>query len=312
MRCHAIVWVFGLLLVLAAGATTPGTAASVVDIKLSGAYFSEPATLRIDRDRGANDANRTLWIEADGEGMYTASEITLNGANEKRLHQVMFKSLKAGHYSVRAQVRSSTGVRGVATREIEVIGLGAITVRTARTGIIKMRIATLATTICLTLLGTIALAQSVTYDYDRAANFSNYKTYAWTRGTELQDEFNHARVVRAIDAALAGEGARARGTKRQPRRARRLPRELRREPGNHRVDPRVGASRSRRRGGVRRGFSQCWSERSCVDISDARTGAIVWRSLASSDIGPTDKPESRDRKIAKATDKMFKNYPPKR
>ena len=71
-----------------------------------------------------NDANRTLWIEADGEGMYTASEITLNGANEKRLHQVMFKSLTAGHYSLRAQVRSSTGVRGVATREIEVIGRG--------------------------------------------------------------------------------------------------------------------------------------------------------------------------------------------
>jgi hypothetical protein len=37
----------------------------------------------------------------------------------------------------------------------------------------------------------------------------------------------------------------------------------------------------------------------------------VWRSLASSDIKPTDKPERRDKKIAKATEKMFKNYPPK-
>ena len=27
---------------------------------------------------------------------------------------------------------------------------------------------------------------------------------------------------------------------------------------------------------------------------------------------PTDKPESRDKKIAKATEKMFKNYPPTR
>jgi hypothetical protein len=35
-------------------------------------------------------------------------------------------------------------------------------------------------------------------------------------------------------------------------------------------------------------------------------------SLASSDIRPPDKPESRDKKIAKATAKMFKNYPPKR
>ena len=48
-----------------------------------------------------------------------------------------------------------------------------------------------------------------------------------------------------------------------------------------------------------------------VDITNTRTSAIVWRSLASSDIRPTDKPESRDKKIAKATEKMFKNYPPK-
>jgi hypothetical protein len=31
---------------------------------------------------------------------------------------------------------------------------------------------------------------------------------------------------------------------------------------------------------------------------------------ASSDIRPTDKPDSRDKKIAKAMEKMFKNYPP--
>jgi Domain of unknown function (DUF4136) len=70
----------------------------------------------------------------------------------------------------------------------------------------EMRIATYLTSVCLTLVGTMALAQSVTYDYDRAANFSKYRTYAWTRGTELTDELNHARVVRAIDAALVGKG----------------------------------------------------------------------------------------------------------
>jgi Domain of unknown function (DUF4136) len=47
-----------------------------------------------------------------------------------------------------------------------------------------------------------------------------------------------------------------------------------------------------------------------VDISDARTGTLVWRSLASCDIRPNDKPETREKKITKATEKMFKNYPP--
>ena len=69
-----------------------------------------------------------------------------------------------------------------------------------------MRIATFATTLGLAVLGTIALAQSVTYDYDRAANFSSYKTYAWTRGTELTDELNHARVVRGVDSRLVAKG----------------------------------------------------------------------------------------------------------
>jgi hypothetical protein len=37
----------------------------------------------------------------------------------------------------------------------------------------------------------------------------------------------------------------------------------------------------------------------------------VWRSLASSDIRPTDETETREKKIGKAMDKMFRNYPPK-
>ena len=162
----------------------------------------------------------------------------------------------------------------------------------------------------LTLLGTIALAQSVTYDYDRAASFSNYKTYAWTRGTELADELNHGRVVRAIDAALVTKGL------------------ARVEPGaspdvlvayHASFDKNLEITGSAHGlgpfglGGDRWGSARVQPVlvgTLVVDISDARTNTIVWRSLASSDIRPTDKPETRDKKIAKATEKMFKNYPP--
>jgi hypothetical protein len=174
-----------------------------------------------------------------------------------------------------------------------------------------MRIATLATSVWLTLLGTIALAQSVTYDYDRTANFSNHRTYAWTRGTDLTDELNHARVVRAVDSALVAKGL------------------ARVEPG---ADPDVlvayhaSFDRNLEITGSAHGLgpfglgADRWGSARVqpvlvgtlvVDISDARTKAIVWRSLASSDIRPADKPENRDKKIAKATEKMFKNYPPK-
>ena len=174
-----------------------------------------------------------------------------------------------------------------------------------------MRIATFATSVWLTLLGTIALAQSITYDYERAANFSSYKTYAWTRGTELTDELNHARLVRGIDAALVRKGL------------------ARVEPGaspdvfvayHASVDKNLEITGSAHGlgpfglGGDRWGSARVQPllvGTLVVDISDALTSAIVWRSLASSDIRPTDKPENRDNKIAKATEKMFKNYPPK-
>ena len=90
-----------------------------------------------------------------------------------------------------------------------------------------MRIATLATAIWLTLLGTIALAQTTTYDYDRGANFSIYKTYAWTRGAELERRVQPRARRSSHRCRLGGEGARARGDYRQPQHASRLPREFR-------------------------------------------------------------------------------------
>jgi hypothetical protein len=174
-----------------------------------------------------------------------------------------------------------------------------------------MHVATIATCVGVTLLGTIALAQSVSYDYDRTADFSKYKTYTWTRGTELADRLSHARVVRALDAALAAKGLTLV------------------EPGAS-PDALVAYHASFDRNLEIDGFSHGWGPLGLggdrwgsatiqpvlvgtlvVDLTDARTDTIVWRSLASSDINPNDKPETRDKKIAKAMAKMFKNYPPK-
>ena len=172
-----------------------------------------------------------------------------------------------------------------------------------------MRIAAFATCVWLILIGTMALAQSVTYDYDRAANFSKYKTYAWTRGTELTDDLNHARVVRAIDGVLVAKGL------------------ARVEPSAspdafvayHASFDKTLEITGTAHGWGPLGLGDRWGSARVqpvlvgtlvVDISDARTSALVWRSLASSDIRPNDKPDTREKKITKATEKMFKNYPP--
>ena len=169
-----------------------------------------------------------------------------------------------------------------------------------------MRIATLTTSLCLTLLATMALAQSVSFDCDRAADFSSYQTYAWTRGTDVTDDRNHARVVSAIDGQLAAKGL------------------TQVEPG---VDPdvlvayhasfdldEVSTGWGPFGAGGRRGSA--WVQQVLVgtlvvEIADARRHTRVWQGTAIRDVHPTDKPDQRDRDIARAIKKMFKNYPPK-
>jgi hypothetical protein len=118
---RAIAWAFGVLFV-AAVRVVPGNTAAVVSIIMDGTYFTEPANVSFVVAVEPNEENRFLWVEADSGALYRASEVALGGANEKRLHQMTFKSLPGGHYMLRAAVRSRSGVRGVATRSIVVTG----------------------------------------------------------------------------------------------------------------------------------------------------------------------------------------------
>ena len=102
----------------------PGDASDIVEIRLHGRYFIEPATVRILVAVEPDADNRTLRIEADGDSMYRSSDLTLSGAREKRLHSVEFRNLPAGHYMLRAEVRSAHDVRGMASQDLVVTGSG--------------------------------------------------------------------------------------------------------------------------------------------------------------------------------------------
>ena len=68
-----------------------------------------------------------------------------------------------------------------------------------------MRFATLIGTAGL-LFGTNALAQEVTYDYDKSADFAALTTYVWVNGGRVADDLNHQRIVGAVDQQLAAKG----------------------------------------------------------------------------------------------------------
>ena len=105
--------------VLMAGSSI--AAQDVVEIRLRGRYFSEPATVRITVAVEPHERNRTLVIQADGDRLFRSSEMELAGENGKRLHTFEFKNLPAGYYTIRAEVHSSARVRGAA-EEMLVVG----------------------------------------------------------------------------------------------------------------------------------------------------------------------------------------------
>jgi hypothetical protein len=116
-------WMFLVTALVGAGAMR-GDATDVVEIRLRGRYYVEPATVQVIVAVEPDAANRTLRIEADSEHMFRASDVTLSGADEKRLHMVQFKNLPAGEYTLRAEVLSSDSVRGMAEQPLVVTGGG--------------------------------------------------------------------------------------------------------------------------------------------------------------------------------------------
>ena len=173
-----------------------------------------------------------------------------------------------------------------------------------------MRLAALATAVGITLLGTVAIAQSVSYDFDRSADFSKYKTYSWTEGTRVADELNHNRVVRAIDAQLAMKGF----TKVD---AGSSPDMLVAYHASFDKDLQINVLGSGfpRFGGMRSGTAttqEIVTGTIVVDMMDANTNAVVWRGMASKEVNVSAKPEKRENEINRAAQKVFRNYPPQR
>lgn len=117
--------IFAVIVALVFIAALRAMAGEVVEIRLRGRYFSEPATVQITVAVEPDAANRVLRVEADGDRMYRATELTLQGETDKRLHSVEFKNLPAGAYELRAEVLNSADhVRGMATQELLVSGVG--------------------------------------------------------------------------------------------------------------------------------------------------------------------------------------------
>lgn len=168
------------------------------------------------------------------------------------------------------------------------------------------------------LVPVLAIAQKVSYDFNKSANFSAFKTYAQKDGTKVGQQLIDDRISAAIDAAMASKGF----TKAES------------NPDVFVVyhvafdkEKDISTFSSGYGGGYGPygwGWGGGWGGGTTttqvrdiligtlvIDIADAKAGQLAWRGMGVKEVNTQAKPEKRDKSITEAVNKIFKNYPPK-
>lgn len=175
-----------------------------------------------------------------------------------------------------------------------------------------MRFNTMAAMAALTLLTLPAAAQEVTYDFDRKTDFGGIKTYAWIKGETLDDPFNHARIVSAVDSQLAAKGMQLVGLDQHPDAYVAYHALFRTEVQVTGISSAWGATRvGANRSGTAR-TEEVLLGTLVIDLLNPATRAVVWRGIASKEVDLMANPEKREKNITRTVERLLKNYPPKK
>ncbi len=173
----------------------------------------------------------------------------------------------------------------------------------------------------LFLVAFSAQAQDVRYNYDQQADFSKYKTYRWEQHPDSIkiDELTLTQLGRAFDDELAKKGL----TKKVQgdtdlvivyQLAYREEKSINTYNSGWTAGPFWGRRWYGATGG---GFSTSTTSTipigaASLDFFDAATQTLIWRGQATKTIDPKVKPEKQLKNMAKAAQKLLKNYPPKK
>ena len=173
----------------------------------------------------------------------------------------------------------------------------------------------------LSLMAISGLAQDVRYNFDKSADFSKYKTYKWVQIKDAQqlDSMIDGQVKGAIDAELAKKGlSKAAGEEADLLIGYQPSTSQEKQFSSYSTDFGYGGGWGGgwyRGGGM--GSTMTTGQTSTIhigslglDMYDSAAKKIVWRGMASKTLDPKAKPDKRQKNLAKAVEKMLKNYPP--
>jgi len=161
------------------------------------------------------------------------------------------------------------------------------------------------------LLASAAWAQKVDVDWDRDADFSKFKTYAWTESKHPAHGLWAQRVMDGVDAKLAAAGLKKVDASAHP------DLEVVYNAGikEHTVveDYDYGYRPWWGWYGPRPQYSTSYVEKQAtliVDLVDNSNKMMVWRSVARDTLA--DSSDKNLKTFNKTLDKMFKSFPPKK
>jgi hypothetical protein len=163
----------------------------------------------------------------------------------------------------------------------------------------------------MALLSGIASAQQVKTDYDRAANFAQYKTYSW-QNVKTQDPLDVGRIKNAVNAALAAKGwSQVDSGGDVCIMAMEITRNQ--QTLNTFYDGFGGGWGWRRFGGG--GFGEATTTTDTykvgtvvVDLFDSKSKQLIWRSSASDTL--SNNSDKNIKNLDKGVEKMFQHFPP--
>ena len=180
------------------------------------------------------------------------------------------------------------------------------------------RITLLATATALAIglaLPSVALAQKTSFDYDKAADFTKYKTYTLKDGTKVGDPLIDKRIVDAIGVEMAAKGYTRNDAAPDVTVVYHV-------AFDKKQDISTFSTPSMGYGPYGYGWGGGWGTTDVrvyeilegtliIDIADAKKKEIVFRGMGVKEVDVQAKAEKRDKNITQAVNKILKNYPPK-
>jgi len=168
----------------------------------------------------------------------------------------------------------------------------------------------------IALVPAMAAAQKTTYDFDKTAPFSMFKTYSFKEGTPAGQPLIDQRIVAALENELKAKGFTKNDSNPDLVVLYHVAIDKQKDISAYSTGPAYGA--------YGYGWGASWGGTTtdvrvrdivvgtlAIDMVDVNRKQLAWRGLGTKEIDTGAKPDKRDKNIAGAVTKIMKNYPPK-